>query len=272
MRTLVHISDLHFGRVDPALTEPLLQQIRDIKPDLVIVSGDLTQRARTYQFIAARDFLARIPLPKIIVPGNHDVPAYNLFRRFLDPLSRYRRYITADRLPCFIDEEIAVFGFNSTLSLTTKHGRLREDDISQVCSRLMTLPSHIARIVVLHHPFDLPPNGSERDLLRHASLAMQALAGCRVDLILSGHLHLSHVSETGQRYRIAGHSAVVVQAGTALSVRQRGETNSFNVLRLAPAEWKIERRSWNPGTQDYSDIELKVLNRSTLSGVPDKFS
>ena len=265
MRTLVHLSDLHFGRVDPALTEPLLQQIRDVNPDLVVVSGDLTQRARTHQFIAARDFLARIPQLQIVVPGNHDVPAYNLLRRFLHPLHRYHRYITEERLPSFIDDEIAVFGFNSTLSLTTKHGRLREDDISQVCSRLVTLPSHVIRIVVVHHPFDLPPNGSERDLLRHASYAMQALAGCRVDLILSGHLHLSHVSETAERYRIAGHSAVVVQAGTALSVRQRGETNSFNVLKLGREEWKIERRSWNSLTQTYSDIQLKVLSRNSIS-------
>lgn len=265
MRTIVHISDLHFGRVDPALTEPLLRQIRDISPDLVVVSGDLTQRARSQQFAAAHEFLARIPQPQIVVPGNHDVPAYNLFRRFVDPLSRFRRYITQDRLPSFVDDEIAVFGFNSTLSWTTKHGRLREADISQVCTRLTALHPRIVRIVVLHHPFDLPPAGSERDLLRHASSAMQALAGCRVDLILSGHLHLSHVSETAQRYRIAGHSAVVVQAGTALSVRQRGENNSFNILRLGPAEWKIERRSWNQVTQDYSDIELKVLNRSLIT-------
>lgn len=264
MRTLVHISDLHFGRVDPALTEPLLQQIHDLNPDLVVVSGDLTQRARTHQFLEARDFLARISQPKIVVPGNHDVPAYNLFRRFLDPLHRYRRYITEDRLPSFVDDEIAVFGFNSTLSLTTKHGRLRESDIAFACARLTQMPSQIVRIVVLHHPFDLPPNNSERDLLRHATSAMQALAGCRIDLILSGHLHLSHVSETAQRYRIAGHSAVVVQAGTALSIRQRGESNSFNVLRLAPNQWEIERRSWNLETQTYSDVEVKPLTRNSL--------
>jgi 3',5'-cyclic AMP phosphodiesterase CpdA len=96
MRTIVHLSDLHFGRVDQQLIEPLIKTISEIKPDLVAVSGDLTQRARSRQFVEARAFLDALPEPQIVVPGNHDIPLHNIFARFLGPLDKYRRYITDD--------------------------------------------------------------------------------------------------------------------------------------------------------------------------------
>src|SRR6267143_7245922 len=108
MRTLVHLSDLHFGRVDERLIDPLISAVTEINPDLVAVSGDLTQRARSHQFREARAFLDALPQPQIVVPGNHDVPLHNLFTRFLQPLYKYRRYITNDLQPFFTDEEIAV--------------------------------------------------------------------------------------------------------------------------------------------------------------------
>ena len=99
MRTLVHLSDLHFGRIDPQLLEPLATKIKEINPDVVAVSGDLTQRARSHQFREARVFLDTLPKPQIVVPGNHDVPLYNVFSRFFSPLDKYRRYITEDLRP-----------------------------------------------------------------------------------------------------------------------------------------------------------------------------
>src|SRR5258705_9934060 len=122
MRTIVHLSDLHFGRVDHDLLDPLIQSVVAIKPDLVAVSGDLTQRARSHQFREARAFLDRLPQPQIVVPGNHDVPLHNVFSRFLQPLEKYRRYITVDLQPFFTDEEIAVLGVNTARSLTIKGG------------------------------------------------------------------------------------------------------------------------------------------------------
>jgi len=99
MRTIIHVSDLHFGRVNPAILSPLVAFIRGARPDLVAVSGDLTQRARTREYLAAREFLRSIPFPQIVVPGNHDVPLHNLFSRFVRSLDRYRRYITEDLQP-----------------------------------------------------------------------------------------------------------------------------------------------------------------------------
>src|SRR5436190_18217785 len=117
MRTLLHLSDLHFGRVDPVLLEPLGAFARELAPDVVVVSGDLTQRARSEQFRQARRFLDGQPSPQIVVPGNHDVPLRNPFARFIAPLRKYRRYISDDLEPSFVDEEIAVVGINSARSL-----------------------------------------------------------------------------------------------------------------------------------------------------------
>ena len=113
MRTLVQISDLHFGRIDPLLLDPLAAAIDAIGPDVVVVSGDLTQRARDAQFRAARAFLDRLPMPQVVVPGNHDVPLYDVVRRFVSPLARFRRYIERDPAPFFRDDHVAVLGINS---------------------------------------------------------------------------------------------------------------------------------------------------------------
>ncbi|MHB8654456.1 MAG: metallophosphoesterase family protein [Terriglobia bacterium] len=262
MRTIVHLSDLHFGRVDHAITQPLVRQIKALQPHLVVVSGDLTQRARKIQFQEAGRFLESLPHPQIVIPGNHDVPAYNLFKRFLRPLKRYRQYVTDDLLPNYIDEELAVFGLNSTRSFTTKHGWLRERDIARVCEKLGQLPEEVTKIVVCHHPFDLPTKHSQQDLIRSAESAMRAFAACRVDIILSGHLHLSHTSLTAHRYRIQGHQALIVQAGTAISNRRRGETNSFNVLHIRGGNLIVERLAWNVKDSSYSLSKAEEFMRT----------
>src|SRR6202163_3487806 len=129
MRSLVHLSDLHFGRVDPTVVGPLIEAVNRLKPDLIAVSGDLTQRARSGQFRAARTFLDALPQPQIVVPGNHDVPMHNVFRRFMQPLNKYRRYITAELRPSYADAEIVVVGVNTARSLTIKSGPLNEKQV-----------------------------------------------------------------------------------------------------------------------------------------------
>ncbi|HEV2233339.1 MAG TPA: metallophosphoesterase family protein [Terriglobia bacterium] len=270
MRTIVHLSDLHFGRVDHATTQPLVRQIKAIQPHLVVVSGDLTQRARKEQFQEAGRFLESLPKPQIVIPGNHDVPAYNLFKRFLTPLKRYRQYVTDELLPHYIDDELAVFGLNSTRSFTTQYGRLREKDIARVCEKLGQLPEGVTKIVACHHPFDLPLKHTQRDLIRSAESAMRAFADCCVDIILSGHLHRSHTSHAAQRYRIQGHKALIVQAGTAISNRRRSETNSFNVLRIGDANLIVERLTWNVKDSSYTLSKAEEFTRTTEGWSPAK--
>ena len=252
MRVLVHLSDIHFGRVDVLLIEPLIQTINEIKPHLVAVSGDLTQRARSHEFKAARAFLDSLPHPQIVVPGNHDVPLHNPFSRFLQPLEKYQRFITSDLHPFYADDEIAVVGVNTARSFTIKSGRVNRSQIEWMRDKLCEFQDQVTKIVVTHHPFDLPEGHDEGDLVGRSQAAMEALASCGADLFLAGHLHVSRTIHTAKRYKIHGHSALVVQAGTAASTRARGEANSFNVIRVAHPRIVVERFEWQPEGASFS--------------------
>jgi 3',5'-cyclic AMP phosphodiesterase CpdA len=252
MRTVVHLSDLHFGRVDQRLVPPLVQTIQAIAPHLIAISGDLTQRARRSQFVQARAFLEQLPFPTIIVPGNHDLPLYNIAARFLSPLTRYRHYIARDLRPVFTDEEMIVVGLNSARSLPFGGGgRLNEEQVEQAAARLRSAAPQAVKIVVTHHPFGLPEGHGEEHLIGRSRMAMELLAGVGADLFLAGHLHVSHVGSTADRYKIAGHSALVVQAGT-ISTRGRGERNSFNVVRLARPHVTVDRYTWDEERQTFA--------------------
>ena len=251
MRTIIHLSDIHFGRIDPRLVAPLVRTIHAIAPSLVAISGDLTQRARRGQFREARVFLDQLGAPLLVVPGNHDVPLYNLLARFADPYAGYRRYIQDDLEPVYEDEEFIAVGMNSARSLPLHGGgRLNQGQVARAAARLKTAPADAVRIVVTHHPFDLP-HGHRRDqLIGRSTMAMPLLTAAGADLFLAGHLHLSHVGHTADRYRSAGRTALIVQAGT-LSTRGRGEPNAFNVLRIARPQIAIERHTWDESAQRF---------------------
>jgi len=255
MRTIVHLSDLHFGRIDPVLLPALVRAVHDARPHVVVVSGDLTQRSKKAEFTAAREFLGRLPSPQIVVPGNHDVPLYNVLARFVDPLERYERYITRDLSPSYRDDEIAVVGVNTARSLVIKNGRINEEQIAEVKRQLCGLSPATTKIVVTHHPFDLPGESGERDLVGRAKAAMQAFAECGADLLLAGHFHTGETGSTAERYRMLGHAAVVVQAGTATSTRGRGEANSFNVITVAHPRIRVERHEWTAGRNAFVCVE-----------------
>jgi 3',5'-cyclic AMP phosphodiesterase CpdA len=262
VRTIIHLSDLHFGRSDPQLIEPLLKSIREVNPTLIAVSGDLTQRARSREFQEARAFLDSLSQPKIIVPGNHDVPLYNIYHRFLRPLDKYRRYITDDLQPFYADEEMIVIGVSTARSLVVKGGRINQQQLTRVKEKFCALPEEVVKILVTHHPFDLPAGYDDSDLVGRAQMAMTGLAECGADVFLAGHLHVSHTGHTAQRYKIQGHSALVVQAGTAISTRGRGEANSFNLVRLEHPEISLQRFSWNPESLSFTVTDEEQFQHS----------
>ena len=265
MKTIVHLSDIHFGRVDYAVVNRLIQTVAEIRPDVVVVSGDLTQRARAHQFLEARAFLDALPAsaPQIVVPGNHDIPLYHVYNRFARPLDKYRRFITSDLEPFHLDDEVAVVGVNTARSLTTKYGRINEQQIAAIKEKMCHLPDDLLKVIVTHHPFDLPLGFEAKNLVGRARLAMETLAGCGADVFLAGHLHVSHISQTAARYKIEGHSALVIQAGTATSTRGRGESNSFNVLRLAKQKLTVERHEWQVNEQRFRAAETKEFKRTS---------
>ena len=249
-RTIVHLSDMHFGRVDPAIPPALLRAVAAAAPDLVAVSGDLTQRARIVEFKAAAQFLKTLPAPLLAVPGNHDVPLYNVLRRWLSPLDRYRRYIMSDLAPFFEDSEIAALGVNTTRALTLKEGRINRLQIEAAMRRFAQCSKDVTRIVVTHHPFDTPdtvPGAiAAHKVVGRADMAMAGFLRADVDIILSGHLHMSGVGETTKHYPLPGRAALLIRAGTATSTRRRGEVNAFNVVRIARPDVAIDCMVWRP--------------------------
>jgi 3',5'-cyclic AMP phosphodiesterase CpdA len=245
LRIIAHLSDLHFGRVNQTIARGLIAKLREANPDLVVVSGDLTQRAKDSEFREARAFLAALPRPQIVVPGNHDLPLYNILARWLTPFSRFRRYICDDLEPFYADAEIVVVGINSARADTFKNGRINGEQVARSSLKMGAYKAGMTRIVVTHHPFHAQEAADQSNLIHRAPMAMEAFARAKVDLILSGHLHRSATVDGGERYGRDGRSVLLVQAGTAVSMRRRGELNAFNLIHVDFPQIRVECLEWN---------------------------
>lgn len=264
MRRIVHISDVHFGTADPRIVPLVIEKVRELTPDLVVVSGDLTQRAKKNEFKQARAFLDELPGPQIVVPGNHDVPLYNVFARFFRKLDRFEEYITHDLTPTFIDKEIAVIGVNTARSFTIKGGRITAEQVAYIRSRFDDLDDSMLKVVVTHHPFDLPEGHDRHDVVDNADDAMPVIAESGGDLFLAGHLHVSNIETTAKRYSLPnGRVALIVQAGTATSVRVRGERHSFNVIEFEHPRLSVTRLECQSFSEGFVPAEHDAYNHST---------
>lgn len=233
MATIAHLSDVHFGHHDPALVEAIEALLGDKRPDLVAVSGDLTQRARVGQFRLACEFLDRLRQQGhqlLVVPGNHDVPLYDIFRRFARPLHRYRRFISEDLCPYWENGELAVLGINTARSLTFKDGSISHEQMQRIREGFARAGDRL-RVLVTHHPLLAMPLGDENLPTRVAKRSSDALlvaAEAEVDLLLAGHFHRTFSKSARDMVDNVG-PALIVQAGTSTSTRLRGgEQQSFN--------------------------------------------
>ena len=234
MTLLAHISDIHFGHEEQRLVDGLLEALHATKPDVIVVSGDLTQRARKAQFRKARAFLRAMPkVPYLVVPGNHDVSATNLLERLTQPLRRYRKYIAQDLSPYLEVGRASIAGINTVRTLARKDGRINRVQVKTACEQLGRSAEGAVRIVVTHHPMDLPMDDLKHALVSRSKMAMESFSRCKVDLFLSGHLHAGQTVVTTTRYAAqVTYGAVVAQAGTAVSTRTRGEANGWNLIEL----------------------------------------
>ena len=182
------------------------------------------------------------------MPGNHDIPFYDVVSRFLRPLANYRRYINSDPEPFYVDKEIAVLGINTARSLAFKNGRISLEQIDRIREKFCRLEDRIFKILVTHHPLDLPQASAEQELVGRAHHVMAALASCGADLLLAGHYHLSHSGDTSARYPIPGYGALFIHAGTATSSRARGELNAFNIIQIERPFVNVHRQTWQGET------------------------
>lgn len=248
MPRLIHLSDLHFGAHEPHLVEAVEARVNEQQPDLVIISGDFTQRARTEQFEQACSFLDRLREAGhdvFAVPGNHDIPLYDVLRRFLSPLTRYKRFI--DDVLCPYQElpGVVVLGINTARSFTFSDGRISHEQMDFIRETFARTDPKAMRILVTHHPLFSLPVGDGPELgkaVGRSELALDAIQDAGVDMLLAGHNHRAS-TEARDLVTRAG-AALVIQAGTATSHRLRDEEQSFNEIEIDGNNVTVTLQSW----------------------------
>jgi 3',5'-cyclic AMP phosphodiesterase CpdA len=258
MTRLAHLSDLHFGAHDERLVHAVDRQMDALKPDLVVISGDFTQRARTEQFRDACEFLRRLRdrgHDVLGVPGNHDVPLYDVLRRFLSPLARYRRFIDDSLCPFVELPGVAVLGINTARSFTFKDGRINKDQVAFIRETFSRTPSEAVRILVTHHPlFALEVGGEVERPIGRQALALDVVEQSGVDMVLAGHNHHASSQDASDLVTRAG-GVLVVQAGTATSTRVREQEQSFNTIDIADGSATITVHAWKGEEFEATDAQ-----------------
>ena len=279
---IAHLSDIHFGRIaHPLIVDAILDDVNAADVDLVVVSGDLTQRARTHEFEAARAMLDAFKAPVLVVPGNHDVRAWwhSPFERVWRSSKRFQRFITDDLTPTFtlassteqpVDVELAVFGLNSAHGATIKGGKIRPRHVEAMEAYFEAQPETAFRVFVLHHHLIRLESLGDHDVSRGAHRALDAARRAQVDVVLCGHLHRSHVQPVElvppSALDSKGHRMVIVSAGTATSNRGRGDNanvNFYNWITVTASSFTVDERQFNPSTHTFEPMDTVRFPRDS---------
>ncbi len=284
MLRLLHISDLHFG--PPYLApvgEALLRAAASIQADVIVASGDFTQRAKVEQFSDARAFLDRLPAaPLVVVPGNHDIPLYRLNERIVDPYGNYRRSICEELETVLARDDAVIVGLNTTAPLTAiTNGRIRPAQLDFCAEAFGRAHPGAARIVVAHHHFAPAPDyDNKHDVLHGARRALDRFTECAVDMILGGHLHRAYVGNSLDVYpsndRTSG--IIIVQSGTSTSQRGRArerEKNSFNVIEIDSETIRVTHHMFFHDIGGFAPLSRHLFprrQRHYLTGAPSSDS
>lgn len=244
--TLMHISDLHAGPpFNLALAEQLAREAHELRPDLLVISGDFVQRAdfRT-QWQVITSYLQTLPEPRLVVPGNHDVPMVNVFNRIFRPYGHYRRHISAELNPVFERPGLVVVGGNTAHGLTVDGGRLSDEQLQTMEAIFSRYEDSTCKVAVFHHHVVNPP-GEERNVISNADEAVDMLDRCGVELLLCGHTHVSYVGTTLDVRPDLRQGTIICQSGTSTSrrgrLRERGK-NSYNVIEIEHEVIRIGQR------------------------------
>ncbi|MFD0860467.1 metallophosphoesterase family protein [Roseovarius aquimarinus] len=258
MSRIIHLSDLHFGRARPELLAPLTAQVNALAPDLVAISGDLTQRARSAQFREAAAFIEALDAPVLVVPGNHDIPLHDPVSRILRPWRNYHRLISRDLEPEYADDGLVVLGVNTVNRFAHQSGRFSRRALARIATRFAEAGDR-ARIIVAHHPLEQRATDTKRPT-RGAARAVDHLARLGADMILTGHLHSWRAEPFAHK---DGRRALLqIHAGTGLSTRLRGEENDFNLIETAPGEITVTRHAAGEGDMAFAPDRTRRFTAS----------
>lgn len=233
---IIHISDLHFGMHNLAIIEPFLKDLTLLKPELIIISGDLTQRARTEQFQQLSKFLQRLMLPLLIVPGNHDIPLDNLFARFIHPFKRFKEYISPELEVSYFDEEVNILGVNSATPYKVKDGKLSHKTLARISNHFSTTSNQL-NILFFHH--NLKYFSGMHHPLNNAGEFLDYLKESPIHLVCTGHLHYSNLKLISKNQ---GAQCALLHAGSLFCQRTRDEKNSFYFIKTEQQRCIIDRR------------------------------
>lgn len=233
MTRILHLSDPHFGAVDLAIAGIFLEQARALAPDLTILSGDLTMRARRRELADAKAFVNQLPEPRLLIPGNHDIPLLDHpLERFFKPFERFRETFGGNLEPEFSGAGVHVVGLNSSrafgLHADWSEGRLSKAQLAGISRRFSNSPPGTLRILVLHHPL-LELQVAGRAVVKPLRELLQAIAGARVDLVMCGHFHRSQLHAAGLTHQW---KTVISQAPTVCSTRLQGEPQGFHEFQI----------------------------------------
>jgi 3',5'-cyclic AMP phosphodiesterase CpdA len=267
MFRLLHLSDLHFGRIQDGAVPALLAAVHDLAPDLILITGDLTQRALADQFRAAAQFVRSLPRRPVCVPGNHDVPLHNPLARLMWPLSAYRRAIDREVESFYEDDVVALAALNTAHGWTIMDGRLTWQQHAWIQERFARSRAPI-RLVATHHPLDLP----REDTHPLPSLARRMVPAwierLHVDVFLAGHLHRSRTL-LGPLRTVAGRTALFAQAGTSTSNRHSGVGNAFNLLELRADAIEVQHWSKPPAAASFALSQTSRFTRIHAGWCPE---
>jgi 3',5'-cyclic AMP phosphodiesterase CpdA len=266
MSMVLQVSDTHFGTEQPDVVEALLRLVCAQRPNVVVLSGDITQRARWSQFQAARAFIERLAVPHtLVLPGNHDIPLFNIGARLLAPYANYHRAFGQELEPELASADLLVVGVNTTRPSRHKDGEVSARQIARVSGRLRQAQAAQLRMVVTHHPVHVTRAEDETNVLHGHREAVYAWAGAGVDLILGGHIHLPYVRPLRERFSDLPRPVWAVQAGTAVSSRVRDSIpNSVNLIRYTrlehPRRCVVERWDHEAPTQRFLLVDQVAID------------
>ena len=238
----------------------MLQLARRQRPDLVVISGDLTQRARSEQFVEARAFVDGFTVPTLTVPGNHDVPMYRFWERILTPFGAYQKHFATELEPTFEDDELLVVGVNTAFNWTIKDGRVHRQGLSRLRGVFGNTDdsgddSDRIKIVVAHHPMVPAPRFDTQRVLANAPAVIDVLIDSGVELVLSGHLHQAWISDTEAYYPSGRRPILLAHSGTSTSSRGRGcerGRNTCNWIRVSADDIEISHLGWDAGAGGFN--------------------